>query len=343
MGRIKNNNYYVTNGWMINDLGLTGRELQVYAIIYGFTQDDETEFNGSITYIAEWLGTSNRGTVTRAITGLIDKGLIAKRQTGPAGAKINYFKAIIPPPDITASTETVLVPKQYQPSTKTVLGASAETVPEPSTETVPDIYINNNNNKYIYNSLSQETEKSEEADPVHAEKSNAVPYEKIRKAYNDLCQAFPKCISLSENRKKAIAARWKEYGQSMAPFVTLFTQAEASSFLKGKNDRNWSATFDWLLKSANMAKVLEGNYRDKGGPQNHGTAGKGTPGTSPSNGTSGTTPATVRTVTQSELEAKLRREGVKIDSPDFAAILGTGADRPANGCNDQQRPENGQI
>jgi hypothetical protein len=39
--------------------------------------------------------------------------------------------------------------------------------------------------------------------------------------------------------------------------------AEASSFLKGSNDRNWTATFDWLIKDANMPKVLEGNYDDK--------------------------------------------------------------------------------
>jgi hypothetical protein len=47
-------------------------------------------------------------------------------------------------------------------------------------------------------------------------------------------------------------------------FRTLFENAEASSFLKGKNERNWTATFDWLIKDSNMAKVLEGNYADKG-------------------------------------------------------------------------------
>ena len=26
--------------------------------------------------------------------------------------------------------------------------------------------------------------------------------------------------------------------------------------------RNWSANFDWLIKDANFAKVLEGNYSD---------------------------------------------------------------------------------
>ena len=38
--------------------------------------------------------------------------------------------------------------------------------------------------------------------------------------------------------------------------------AEQSDFLKGKNDRNWSATFDWLIKDSNMAKVLDGNYKN---------------------------------------------------------------------------------
>lgn len=109
-GAYKNSNFYVINGWMVNDLGLSGRELQVYAIIYGFTQDEETEFNGSLNYIAEWLGTSNRVTVTRAINGLINKGLITKRQIIKKGVKTNFYKAILPYPKLTKK----VVPKQYK-------------------------------------------------------------------------------------------------------------------------------------------------------------------------------------------------------------------------------------
>ena len=43
----------------------------------------------------------------------------------------------------------------------------------------------------------------------------------------------------------------------------MFENAEASSFLKGE-DGGWKASFDWLIKEANMLKVLEGNYADKG-------------------------------------------------------------------------------
>ena len=45
-------------------------------------------------------------------------------------------------------------------------------------------------------------------------------------------------------------------------FRQVFEKAEASSFLKGI-DGGWKASFDWLIKEANMLKVLEGHYVDK--------------------------------------------------------------------------------
>jgi len=89
-----------------------------------------------------------------------------------------------------------------------------------------------------------------------------IPYSKIRDLYHELCPSYPKLRSISDNRKKAIAARWKEYNGNIVVFEKLFTLAEASAFLKGKNGRDWSADFDWLMKSANMAKVLEYKYND---------------------------------------------------------------------------------
>ena len=309
MARIKDSNYYVTSGWMINRLGLSGRELQVYAIIYGFTQDAESEFNGSITYLTEWLGTSNRNTVTRTIKALVDKGLIDKRQVENNGVTTNYYKAILPPPDLT-STKTVLgstkmVQGQYQNgtrgSTKMVLGGS--------TEMVPNNYINKdiNNNKDI--SLKPLEEKPPD--------KTIIPYEKIRNLYNETCKSFPKCLKISPNREKAIAARWKQYDGNIAEFVRLFTIAEASDFLKGQNNRNWQADFDWLLKPNNMPKVLEGKYTNKGGAVNARTNGSGTPGTYA--GASGV--GTNAIVGQAELEEQLRATGQFKGYPDFNAMF----------------------
>ena len=80
--------------------------------------------------------------------------------------------------------------------------------------------------------------------------------------YNATCVSFPRLRALSDARKKAICARLKTY--SVDDFLVTFQKAEASDFLKGKNERNWSATFDWMIKDSNMAKILDGNYDNRG-------------------------------------------------------------------------------
>ena len=95
------------------------------------------------------------------------------------------------------------------------------------------------------------------------EKRDRVNYQQIADMYNDTCVSFPKVISLSDARKKAIKARLKTY--TLEDFRLMFEKAEASDFMKGKNERNWSATFDWMIKDSNMAKILDGNYDNRSG------------------------------------------------------------------------------
>lgn len=91
-------------------------------------------------------------------------------------------------------------------------------------------------------------------------------FQSVVDLFHSICVSFPKVRSLSDARKKAIKARLNTY--TMDDFKTVFENAEESSFLKGKNDRNWSANFDWLIADKNMAKVLEGNYADRGRKEN---------------------------------------------------------------------------
>lgn len=88
--------------------------------------------------------------------------------------------------------------------------------------------------------------------------------DEIAALYNEICVSFPRLRSLSEARRKAIKARLSN-GYTVESFKELFQKAEDSSFLKGQNDRNWQATFDWLIKDSNMAKVIDGNYSDERG------------------------------------------------------------------------------
>lgn len=100
-----------------------------------------------------------------------------------------------------------------------------------------------------------------EEDKEEDKEIERIEYQRIVDMYNETCVSFPRLKSLSDNLKKAIRARLKSY--SYEDFQMLFEKAESSSFLKGGNDRNWSATFDWMVKDANMAKVLDGNYDNR--------------------------------------------------------------------------------
>lgn len=138
----------------------------------------------------------------------------------------------------------------YQAERRAAQRALAEKSSDTSSDTSSDIAL-------------LEEDKEEEKDIEIDNKKESVTCKQVVALYHDICISFPKIRSLSSARIKAIKARLNTY--SLEDFRTVFENAEASSFLKGGNDRNWTATFDWLIKDSNMAKVLEGNYTDKFG------------------------------------------------------------------------------
>ena len=87
---------------------------------------------------------------------------------------------------------------------------------------------------------------------------NKVPYKKILEKYNSSCGSLAKIKNISGDRQTHVEARVKEYG--LESVYKAFEIAGQSDFLSGENDRGWKANFDWLMNTANMAKVLEGNY-----------------------------------------------------------------------------------
>lgn len=165
--------------------------------------------------------------------------------------------------------------------------------------------------------IDKEIEKEREIEKeTPAEASEPIPYSQIQKLFNEICKSFPKVLKVNEARRKAIKARWIEYDRNPDIFINLFQMTEASSFLKGKNERNWAATFDWLMNSTNMAKVLEGNYKDKG--ENQHVNGRTTERSA--TGANADQPA-ARAITTAELEEKLREEGAFKGYPDFDAMF----------------------
>ena len=87
---MKDENYYIVQGWMVNKLELSGSDLICYAIIYGFSQNESSEFTGSLNYIASFMACSKK-TVQRSIDNLISKKLIAKRTETINNVQVNHF------------------------------------------------------------------------------------------------------------------------------------------------------------------------------------------------------------------------------------------------------------
>ena len=93
-------------------------------------------------------------------------------------------------------------------------------------------------------------------------KPERTDYQGVLDAYHECCPSFPAVIKLTETRKRAIKARLKDYG--LEEIKRAFSLAGQSDFLKGSS--GWQASFDWLMKPANMTKVLEGNYANRASP-----------------------------------------------------------------------------
>lgn len=92
---MKKKAYIVIESWMVNELGLSGNELICYAVIYGFSQDGESEYKGSQSYLAECMNVT-RETVVRILKELTKNGLIVRREEINERGKIFYYSARIP-------------------------------------------------------------------------------------------------------------------------------------------------------------------------------------------------------------------------------------------------------
>jgi DNA-binding transcriptional regulator GbsR (MarR family) len=112
---------------------------------------------------------------------------------------------------------------------------------------------NNDNNKNNDNNDNKDKNKP------------SVPYQKIKKLYNEICgEELSSIRTMSDQRRKHLRARWKEEG-NLNVFEYLFRKTIQSDFLTGDNDRGWQADFDWLIKNeTNFNKVLEGRYDNSG-------------------------------------------------------------------------------
>ena len=88
---IKDDTFYVTFHWMIKRLKLRGTELKVFAIIYGYSQNGDNWYYGSIKDLQEQCDAS-RQSVISALQSLVAKQFLIKLDNSENNIKTNYYK-----------------------------------------------------------------------------------------------------------------------------------------------------------------------------------------------------------------------------------------------------------
>lgn len=100
--------YTVIQDWML-DLGLSTGELLAYAVIFGFSQDGETEFTGSRNYLARKMNAASKRTVDSALQSLSGRGLIVKTERTLNGIRYCTYRAVVPAETCTGGAENAPV------------------------------------------------------------------------------------------------------------------------------------------------------------------------------------------------------------------------------------------
>ena len=92
---MRKDGYVVVQPWMVTDYNLNGNKLLIYALIWGFSQDDQSCFYGSVSYIVEYFKLSKRAVLN--LLGELEKdGLIRKWSETVNGRPTNRYAALRP-------------------------------------------------------------------------------------------------------------------------------------------------------------------------------------------------------------------------------------------------------
>ncbi|GKX29037.1 hypothetical protein SH1V18_15170 [Vallitalea longa] len=119
-------------------------------------------------------------------------------------------------------------------------------------------YNNTSNNIY-----------SKSDEPEEAPKETKNLYQEIVDTYHETCVSLPKVLKLTDKRKKAIKKVYesKVIDKDIERFTRIFQMTESSDFLTGRDGIWCACNFDWLLKSDNPVKILEGTYANRVKPK----------------------------------------------------------------------------
>lgn len=230
--KIKDSTYFSVQAWMVNELNLKGAERDVYAIIYGYSQDGESYFYGSLEYLSQLTGYS-RNAICTALKALTEKQLLIKSERMENNIKYCKYR--------TSSL--------YDRTSNLYSVQATCTENEQKEHDTVQVTLTNNKQGVI----KKENNKINNKDIVEIQV--------FVNLYHDICNKLPRVKAITDKRSKAITKIIKKY--SLEDIKTVFTNAQTSDFLTGKNDRGWKADIDFILREDKFISILEGKYNGK--------------------------------------------------------------------------------
>lgn len=93
--QVQETSYYCVQSWMVNKLKLTGNNLVIYAIIHGFSMEENSWFSGSVQYLCAWTNSTKQG-VYKNLKYLCENGFLLKKSETINGVIFNSYKTAIP-------------------------------------------------------------------------------------------------------------------------------------------------------------------------------------------------------------------------------------------------------
>jgi len=257
---MKNENFINIQGWMIKKLKLKGTRLLIYALIYGFSQDEKSRFKGSMQYMADWVGTTRQGVIL-ALNKLLEKKYIRRYETRVKGKKLYDFDIN---PDKIKDISYKESLQEDEPHVKKVDNSCKESLQETGKESLhpintPDIYNNNitsakaEEQKELIPIIQEPTQTTEielvSRSPAKKRNRELTPDQKL------LFQAAKACFE-ANGRTKAIMYQDKRSAQMSTENLKLFV-VRCSSIAP-------EITADFMRNVLEHFKVLcNGKLKDK--------------------------------------------------------------------------------
>ena len=169
---VNEKSFITIQAFMVNELHLKGNELLVYAIIYGFSQDGESEFTGSLQYLADWCGTSKQ-TIISTLQSLCEKQLLLKNVEYKNNIRFCTYKSCMVLKNLEQGGQ-----KSLMGYSKNLNGGSQNSLPNNITDTLDNTITNKKDIKHklgtYHNVLLSDKELQKLVDEMGSEKTGAV-------------------------------------------------------------------------------------------------------------------------------------------------------------------------